>query len=211
MSNTDTANPVTGLDIQNNSFDSNSRGMYFFATHSSTIKSNLITNTPRYGIGFFGGDVGFTIKCNTIQNNPGEGIVVEDDLGSPNNNITANDNIIAGNVTAGFEVVPGGYAGGPGSLNAERNWWGSPTGPTIATNPGGTGDKIIDPSGYVDYTPFYTAVPDADNDGIVDACDAQVGPPTNKNQCKDGGWMNFNAPRTFKNQGDCIQYVNTGK
>jgi hypothetical protein len=40
---------------------------------------------------------------------------------------------------------------------------------------------------------------------------AQVGPPTNKDQCKKGGWMSFNIPRAFKNQGDCIQFVNTGK
>jgi sugar lactone lactonase YvrE len=37
--------------------------------------------------------------------------------------------------------------------------------------------------------------------------------PTDKNQCKNGGWQTFvraNGTR-FKNQGDCIQYVNTGK
>lgn len=38
-----------------------------------------------------------------------------------------------------------------------------------------------------------------------------VGPPTNKDQCKNGGWQMFNVPRAFKNQGDCIQFVNTGK
>lgn len=37
------------------------------------------------------------------------------------------------------------------------------------------------------------------------------GGPTNKDQCKKGGWRNFTVPRTFKNQGDCIQFVNTGK
>ena len=52
---------------------------------------------------------------------------------------------------------------------------------------------------------------DFDSDGAGDACDAQTGPPVSKNQCKDGGWMRFDVPRTFKNQGDCIQYVNTGK
>jgi hypothetical protein len=52
---------------------------------------------------------------------------------------------------------------------------------------------------------------DSDNDGIGNACDTQTGPPTNADQCKNGGWANFNYPRTFKNQGDCIQYVNTGK
>lgn len=34
--------------------------------------------------------------------------------------------------------------------------------------------------------------------------------PSNADQCKKGGWQSFNNP-TFKNQGDCIQYVNTGK
>jgi uncharacterized delta-60 repeat protein len=38
-----------------------------------------------------------------------------------------------------------------------------------------------------------------------------VGPPTNKEECKDDGWRTFNLPRAFKNQGDCIQFVNTGK
>jgi hypothetical protein len=34
-----------------------------------------------------------------------------------------------------------------------------------------------------------------------------------KDQCKKGGWANVTRDdgSTFKNQGDCIQYVNTGK
>lgn len=39
----------------------------------------------------------------------------------------------------------------------------------------------------------------------------EIGPPTSRDQCKDGGWQTFNSPKFFKNQGDCIQYVNTGK
>ena len=38
-----------------------------------------------------------------------------------------------------------------------------------------------------------------------------VGPPTSKEECKDNGWQTFTVPRAFKNQGDCIQFVNTGK
>jgi len=34
----------------------------------------------------------------------------------------------------------------------------------------------------------------------------QVGPPTSKDQCKDGGWRSFNNP-TFKNQGQCVSFV----
>lgn len=63
----------------------------------------------------------------------------------------------------------------------------------------------------VDSTPEQDT--DVDNDGIIDSatCDTQIGPPSTTDQCKNGGWKNYNAPRTFKNQGDCIQYVNTGK
>jgi hypothetical protein len=52
---------------------------------------------------------------------------------------------------------------------------------------------------------------DFDLDGIGDACDPHTGPPTNKEQCKNGGWQRFDVPRAFENQGDCIQFVNTGK
>jgi YVTN family beta-propeller protein len=38
-----------------------------------------------------------------------------------------------------------------------------------------------------------------------------VGPPTNKSKCKKGSWQAFTIPRKFKNQGDCVSFVNTGK
>jgi hypothetical protein len=38
-----------------------------------------------------------------------------------------------------------------------------------------------------------------------------VGPPTNADQCKKGGWAEFEFPRAFKNQGDCVRFVRTGK
>ncbi len=38
-------------------------------------------------------------------------------------------------------------------------------------------------------------------------------PLTDKDQCKNGGWQTLSRSdgSSFKNQGDCIQYVNTGK
>jgi len=48
---------------------------------------------------------------------------------------------------------------------------------------------------------------DWDHDGIGDTCD----PPADEIQCARYQWQLFIFPRTFKNQGDCIQYVNTGK
>ena len=35
--------------------------------------------------------------------------------------------------------------------------------------------------------------------------------PTSKADCKNGGWHRFSFPFSFKNQGDCIQFVNTSK
>ena len=35
-----------------------------------------------------------------------------------------------------------------------------------------------------------------------------VGPPTDRSQCRDGGWKTFNNP-TFSNQGECVSFVAT--
>lgn len=41
--------------------------------------------------------------------------------------------------------------------------------------------------------------------------DAPIGPPASQDECKKGGWQQFNVPRQFKNQGDCVSFVQTGK
>jgi len=35
----------------------------------------------------------------------------------------------------------------------------------------------------------------------------RCGPPSDLNECKDDGWAQFTHPRSFDNQGDCVQYV----
>ena len=40
----------------------------------------------------------------------------------------------------------------------------------------------------------------------ISATPVPVGPPTNKDQCKNGGWQQFNNP-AFKNQGDCVSFA----
>jgi YVTN family beta-propeller protein len=40
---------------------------------------------------------------------------------------------------------------------------------------------------------------------------AGIGPPTTRDQCKRLAWKTFTVPRTFKNQGDCVSFVNTGR
>ncbi len=46
---------------------------------------------------------------------------------------------------------------------------------------------------------------------VIDAFSMKSGNgPTSSDDCKNGGWQTFDSPQ-FKNQGDCIQFVNTGK
>lgn len=52
---------------------------------------------------------------------------------------------------------------------------------------------------------------DAGNGFLIDNYSASsgpilVGPPTNKDQCKNNGWKTFNNP-SFRNQGDCVSYI----
>jgi hypothetical protein len=44
------------------------------------------------------------------------------------------------------------------------------------------------------------------NDKYVIVWNQSCTTPTNKDQCKNGGWQNFNAP-SFKNQGQCVSWV----
>jgi hypothetical protein len=50
---------------------------------------------------------------------------------------------------------------------------------------------------------------DADNDGVGTACDTEE-IPNSKDDCKNGGWANYNGDYTFRNQGDCVSFVASG-
>ncbi len=62
--------------------------------------------------------------------------------------VNVNDNHIQGNTTAGLENDS------PVTVNADDDYWGSPTGPNNAANPGGIGDVLIDPT--VTFSPWLT-------------------------------------------------------
>ena len=48
---------------------------------------------------------------------------------------------------------------------------------------------------------------DTDDNGIGDACDAPPSNPTTPEQCENNGWQSFG----FRNQGQCLRFVITGK
>jgi nitrous oxidase accessory protein NosD len=152
--------PSSGLAVSNNALVGGTpEGIAFINVSSSTIAGNTsVGSTSSATIDLFGGNNGITVTCNTLAAGQ-RGIRVDNPYAVygvlPNSNITANTNNIQGNVIAGLEVETGSYFGG--SLNATNNWWGSSTGPTHASNFGGTGDKIIDPDGAVTFIPFLTS------------------------------------------------------
>ena len=171
---------------------------------NSTISGNTsIGSTAVNGaVRLFGGNSNIAITSNILKNGT-RGIKVDDPFGAgANSGVTAHNNCILGNTVAGLEVPAGGHSG---TLDAKNNWWGAASGPKYNGAGPGTGDNIIDPSGVVAYIPFLSST------FGTPCAPPPVGPPTTADQCKKDGWKTFNTPRTFKNQGDCIQYVNTGK
>jgi parallel beta-helix repeat protein len=63
------------------------------------------------------------------------------------------------------------------TINAQNNWWGNNTGPTVATNPGGTGQPV---STMVNYSPFLNSgalnplTGDVSLNGLIQAFDASL-------------------------------------
>jgi uncharacterized repeat protein (TIGR01451 family) len=159
---TDATMGASNITISSNIMTGNGNAILLFNTTNSTIANNEISGSTASQVVIGGGDSGITIHNNFISNGATSGIRIGDfGGGSANSAVTINRNSISGNITAGLNISAGGYTGGAGSLDATRNWWGSSTGPTIASNPGGTGDAIIDPDGVVTYTPFLTSGTDA--------------------------------------------------
>ncbi|MGI8982308.1 MAG: Calx-beta domain-containing protein [Pirellulaceae bacterium] len=153
----------SNVTVSDNTITNNGNGVLFFNTTNSTITRNTITGSVGSQVGVFDGSSGITITENFIENGQARGIRIADFGGGPNSNITITNNSIENNAGNGLEVGAGGYTG---TLNAENNYWGSPTGPTTPENPGGTGDEIVAPAGQVDFSPF-----------LVSGTDSQPGTP----------------------------------
>jgi len=162
VSNTDPAGGAFNLDIWTNSFDMNGRATVLFNTHDSTIHDNSITNSTFVGsaaVRLFDNNTNLSILDNDLVMGAGHAIRLSDLglVGGPSSGVVINENNIG---TVGFAsfaldgllVDPGSHVG---TVNAECNWWGSPTGPTDPiNNPSGTGEEVV---GDADYTPWLTS------------------------------------------------------
>jgi hypothetical protein len=143
--------PTTNVTISDNAFTGNGVGVGMSHTTNSVITQNTFDGQTSSQIDFRGGNNGVSVAENFIENGGNRGIRVRGVAGSPNQNLTINNNSIDGNANSGLVIEAGGYTG---TLNAENNWWGATTGPTGASNPGGTGDALIDSNFQVDISPF---------------------------------------------------------
>jgi len=157
----------SGITVSNNTLVGGTPERIIFGGVTNGVISGNVSNgsTSSGVVRLFGGDTNIAVTGNVLLNGV-RGIFVDNQF-APNSGVTAHQNCISGNTTAGLEEGAGGHTG---TLDATNNWWGSPTGPTIASNPGGTGDKIIDADGVVTYKPFLTSPPAAPCPGPAPAC-----------------------------------------
>jgi len=161
VSNTDAANGVSKLEISANAFNSNGRAVVLFNTHMSSFHNNSVTNSTlaaSAAIRLFDNNTDLSVTFNDLMVGVGHGIRFSflGLVGSPSSNVTINENNIgvvgpASFALNGLQVDMGGHQG---TVNAECNWWGSTTGPTNPSNPGGTGEEVV---GDADFTPWLIA------------------------------------------------------
>jgi parallel beta-helix repeat protein len=168
-----------------NQLSGNGIGIYVEAVQRGndiSLSENKIVGANGQGVGIQLKSSNVSIDKNDIRNNE-TGILVHKASGSK-----ANNNNIARNEKFGVDAS----ALAPGEeFDATNNWWGEPSGPKAADNPGGIGDKV---SQKVKYRPFLgePAVP-TETDFVVESLTAS------KNDVTVGESVTFNY--TVKNNG----------
>jgi hypothetical protein len=171
--------------VKNSKLSGNGIGVYIEAVQRGTdlsVTDNKIVGRNGTGVGIQLKATNTTISKNDIRNNE-TGILVHKAAGSK-----ANNNNIARNEKFGVDAS----ALAPGEeFDATNNWWGEPSGPKAADNPGGIGDRV---SQKVKYRPFLgePAVP-TETDFVVESLTAS------KTDVTVGESVTFNY--TIKNNG----------
>jgi hypothetical protein len=130
--------------ISQNTFDSNGRSGLALTGFSAIVSTdpnrgaqgNRVTQNCFTGNGFL------------VPTGAGISFSATQFPGTISTNV-ANENNIFGNAIGARYL-------GPETINAESNWWGSSTGPTHPSNPGGMGDLIVDDGNGIDFVPFRT-------------------------------------------------------
>lgn len=146
------AGSQTNITVSNNDFTANGNAINVSSSTNLTITGNNIA-TSQFTQVFIDGSTNLVFTCNTVRDGASRGIRFSDFGGGGSTGSVVNNNNFIRNALGGIVEETGGHHG---PLNAQNNYYGSPTGPTIASNPGGTGDAIQDADGVVVYQPFLT-------------------------------------------------------
>lgn len=171
------------------------------ATYTSVIDQNVLTGDgSASGIGLEGDALGtdvldFTATANTITG-WAWGVTFYKDLGATLIANVIDCNKIYDN-TIGLDNPTGVV------VNAVGNWWGDPSGPTHASNPGGSGDAISDDATF---TPWETSASCGSSIGndLVFKANGSISIERTK-QTPPRGWIHSNGTVTFK-RGDPSEY-----
>ena len=143
--------------ISNNIITTNGNAILLFNLAGSFVTANFLGTSAGSQLVIGGGVNDLNISENYIDSGTTRGIRIGDfGGGSTNQNIIIGSNSITANAISGLEidVAAGSYTG---TLIAQSNWWGDASGPTIASNPGGTGQKLIDPATQVSFQPVLSS------------------------------------------------------
>jgi parallel beta-helix repeat protein len=216
-------NNSNGHTVRNNAIDNNRTGMIFRnQTDNTTVVENFIRNNWTVGILFLDASGGTNVPVQSAVNS------------------SFNNNDLSGNWYGQVvDRQAGGAIPAPGTTNTKNftgNWWGtsSPVVTTAnssepgyaaqipvayggtATPPGGQPDIAGPASANIQYLPLLKSGTDTNIEttpGRGTNGFQGVKTAASKGQCQNNGWKLVvnGAGNTFKNQGDCIQYVNTGK
>lgn len=155
ISNTDFANGVFNLQVLDNRFVMNNRAFVLFNTHDSRFDGNTAMNSTFVGsadVRLFDNNTNLLFTNNTLRGGAGHAIRFSTFFGAPSSNVDFHQNNIEVYALTGLTVDPGSHVG---TVDAECNWWNSPSGPFNApNNPTGTGEEVV---GDADFTPWLIA------------------------------------------------------
>jgi len=192
--------------IDGNTLTANRYAGAFLDQGNATVSNNDITGVSNIGIAVvsFNGSTGNsqgTVTNNVITTGGNTGIKLIDETTADSfiPTIVANLNNLTGNAV-GIDNTTGG------SVDGEKNWWGNITGPTHATNPGGTGVPV---SNNVDFSPWLCSGTDTSpavgfQHSAADLCPTTQGTVTarvfddlNKSGTQEGSEANLSGITVF--------------
>jgi hypothetical protein len=141
---------VRGSIIANNSANAIGGGIENYGTlavNDTEISGNSAGDA---GGGLYNAGTSTVTRSAFLANDsPGEGDGIFSDIDTPNATRVTRSCIVGNGDIAVYNNQPASQA-------ATRNWWGDASGPSHASNPGGTGDSVSD---NVDFSSWLTRAP----------------------------------------------------